>query len=68
MLFFLWVLAISETSGFECKCAEYDNQWGVVLVIYDMVIIKHYFSSGILALFWPTIMTIDSDFAITIYD
>ena len=37
----------------------------VVLVIYDMVIIKHYFASGILA---PTIMTIDSDFAITVFD
>ena len=49
MLFSLWVLAISKTSGFECKCAKYDNQWGVVLVIYDMVIIKHYFASGILA-------------------
>jgi hypothetical protein len=40
----------NKTGGFECKCAKYDNQWGVVLVIYDMVIIEHYFASGILVL------------------
>jgi hypothetical protein len=27
----------NKTSGFECKCVKYGNQWGVV-VIYDMVI------------------------------
>ena len=39
----------NKTSGFECQCVKYDNQCGVVLAIYDMVIIKHYFASGILA-------------------
>ena len=30
----------NKTSGLECKCAKYGNQWDVVvLVIYDMVIV-----------------------------